>query len=404
MLTSWDFKSGFRSLMMHRLRTFLSTLGILFGVAAVVSMLSIGEGAKQETLEQIEQLGTNTILIKSQTTAEDSSSNGLTWDDAQAFCQNIPFLFRCAPLKIVDAVLGGTDGRAAPEVLGVNRLYGELKGLQLAEGRFLCDLDVQARQMVCVLGYDIAKSLGREGHVGHSIRLHQSQLEIVGILNPTHWKPGKNGAVSARNLDQAVFIPLGLESLVETNGNRTKEELSEIILQMQESTQLAMAVPLVRKLLVKLHKGAEDYQIVVPQELLLQAQRTQRTFNAVLGSIAAISLLVGGVGIMNIMLATVSERTREIGIRRAVGANSRHILKQFIIETLMLTVAGALFGVVLGIGTSYVIGHLAEWKTSVTLWSIVLALFMSCAVGLCSGIYPAYHASKMDPIAALRRD
>ena len=212
---------------------------------------------------------------------------------------------------------------------------------------------------------------------------------------------GKKWGDASRNLDQAVLIPLGSENAFLKGGQAAQEKLSEIILQMGDARQMGMAVPLVKKILAKLHTHGDDYQLIIPQELLRQAARTQRTFNLVLGSIAVISLLVGGIGIMNIMLATVSERTREIGIRRAVGANQGHILRQFLLETVLLTLTGAVGGVVLGIFASFLIHYFAGWATIVTLWSVLLALIMSSAVGLCSGLYPAYQAASMDPVRAL---
>lgn len=404
MLTFGEIKKTYRSLLIHRLRTFLSTLGILCGVAAVIAMLSIGEGAKQETLEQIGQLGMNTLLIRTVAMPEEKGLEGLTWKDADALSRNIPTLLHYAPLKVVEASMTGSRGAMTPELLAVTRAFADIKGLQMAEGRFICSLDNQGKGRVCVLGYEVSKSLGKDGHAGNSLRIDNSPFEIVGVLHPTHWKPGKNGAMTARNLDQAVLIPLGSENAFFKGGQGAQENLSEIILQMGDARQMGMAAPLAKKILAKLHTHGDDYQLIIPQELLHQAARTQRTFNLVLGSIAAISLLVGGIGIMNIMLATVSERTREIGIRRAVGASQGHILRQFLLEAVLLTLTGAVGGVALGIFASLSIHYFAGWTTIVTLWSVLLALIMSSAVGLCSGLYPAYQAALMDPVRALRQE
>lgn len=406
-----EFKKCFKSLLMHRLRTLLSTLGVLFGVVAVITMLSIGEGAKQETLEQIEQLGMNSIMIRQNALSEEQQaqalekrSKGLNWQDVEALQQNIPYLVYHAPLKVVEASLTGTLTQLSPEILAVTRPYGEMKNLQLAEGRFVCDLDRKEKRLVCVLGYEIAKSLGKEGHVGRTLRLENVHYEVVGILKSTYWKAGKNSSLTVRNHDKTIFIPLGAEESLPRSLSRQNQSLSEIILQVKHSAHLGVSAQLVKKILNRLHGGYEDYQLVIPQELLQQANRTQHTFNLVLGSIAAISLLVGGIGIMNIMLATVSERTREIGIRRAVGASKRHILTQFLLETLILTLMGASLGIFIGIGFSLAISYIAGWKTIVTLWSVILSLTMSSLVGLCSGLYPALQASAMDPIRALRHD
>ncbi len=406
-----EFKKSFRSLLIHRLRTFLSTLGILFGVVAVIAMLSIGEGAKRETLEQIEQLGINNIIIRQHVNSEEQRSQalkqrskGLTWRDVEALQYNLPYLLSSAPIKVIEASLTSSPVQLSPEILALTRHYGEMKGLELTEGRFICDLDLQNKRLVCVLGYEIAKSLGKDGHVGRTLRIENIGYEIVGVLKPMHWKASQNQVIAARHLDKAVLIPLGAEMSLSHSSSLPQDSLSEIILQIQHAKQLSVAFQITKKTLERLHGGYEDYQILLPQELLQQASRTQQTFNWVLGSIAAISLLVGGIGIMNIMLATVSERTREIGIRRALGANKRHILTQFLLETLLLTLAGALLGIILGIGLALTISYVAGWKTIVSIWSIFLSIIMSAVVGLGSGLYPAIQAATMDPIKALRHD
>lgn len=404
-------RKGFRSLMLHRLRSLLSTLGVLFGVVAVVAMLSIGEGAKQETLEQIEQLGMNNVIIRQTEMSEDQHikarekrSYGLTLEDAKTLGQSVKDVDMIAPVKVIEASITGTQNEISPEVLAVTRTYGAMKNLQMAEGRFIADGDVNNRNLVCVLGAEVARALGKYGHVGQTVRLDNLEFRVIGVLNSKTWTSGKNSALTTRNLNKSIFIPLGAESSLPKLITNKNVGLTEIILQIDHRKQVSSALPVVKRILERNHGGIEDYQIIIPQELLHQADRTQQTFNLVLGSIAAISLLVGGIGIMNIMLATVSERTREIGIRRAVGANKMHIVVQFLTETLLLTLSGAILGVIVGVLFSLLISYVAGWNTIVKPWSVILSLTMATGVGLFSGLYPAFKAAAMNPIKALRHD
>lgn len=405
-------QQGMRSLALHRLRTLLSTLGILFGVVSVVAMLSIGEGAKQETLSQIEQLGMNTITIRQNEMAEEQllkareqRSQGLTESDAIALRQNVPFVQYQAALKVVETTVNTALASLSPEILAVTEAFDEIKGLGIAEGRFLGSLDILQRKHVCVLGCDVSKNLGKYGHVGQAIRIDNVEFQIVGILKNKNWKAGKTTVLTTRNLNKSVFIPLGADmSLPNIKQTAKQGALSEIILQISHSSKMPQATNVIKHIMKINHGNVDDYQVIIPQELLDQAYRTQYTFNLVLGSIAAISLLVGGIGIMNIMLATVSERTREIGIRRAVGANKFHIVCQFLTEALLLTFIGAILGVVIGLCFSFLISYLAGWTTVVTLWSVLLSLGMAGFVGCCSGLYPAIKAASMNPIKALRHD
>lgn len=398
-----------RSLLVHKLRSILSTLGILFGCTAVVAMLSIGEGAKKETLDQIEQLGVHTLLIRQndmsdsqRSQARENRSRGLSLDDAHLIQKSTFGIKALSPIKAIKATIPGSLQNMAPEIMAVRRDYGEIKTLKLAEGRFICDSDTKLGQMVCVLGADVSKALGALGHTGKSLRIENSLYRIVGVLEQNQWKASKNAFLASKNINQAIFIPIGAEGGLRSYVHPENDRLSEIILKVNPQEDLIQLGEVVKNILRHQHGDYQDYQIIIPQELLYQANQTQRTFNLVLGSIAAISLLVGGIGIMNMMLANVTERIREIGIRRALGATRKDILLQFLTETLLLTLLGACLGIVLGVIFSLGISTFAGWKTVVTLWSLILSLGMAVIVGICSGLYPAYNAAMLHPIVALR--
>lgn len=402
-------KRSATSLSLHRLRSLLSILGILFGVTSVVAMLSIGEGAKRETLEQIEQLGINSVMIKQNALSDSNKqqalenlSYGLSENDALLFKKNMPNLVSIAPIKVLKAHIPSALQNMAPEIMAVTREYGEIKSLKLKSGRFITDLDKQEKKQVVILGYDVARALGRAGTLQNTLRIENTSFGIVGILEPSQWKTSKNAFLATKNINKAIFIPLGSENTLRSYQYPENDLLSEIILQMKPGQDFTKTTAMIKRLLTIHHRSYEDYQIIVPQELLNQANQTQRTFNLILGSIATISLLVGGIGIMNMMLANVTERIREIGIRRALGATKKNILLQFLNETLLLTLFGALLGVIFGVLFSFFISYFAGWQTVVTLWSLALSLAMASIVGICSGLYPAYKAAMLHPIVALR--
>ena len=397
-----------RGLLQYKLRSLLSTLGIVFAVVAVVAMLSIAEGAKRETLEQIEKLGMNNIIVRriplteaQKVTARERLSWGLNESDVTSLERGLPTVSHVAPLKEVQAATVMSDDEGLLQILGVTESYQLVNELSVREGRFIRNPDVQERNLVCVLGAEAARSLGGEGRLGGALRIEDREYHIVGILHERQWMRGKTPAMTMRNHNRAAFIPLWTEPPV-FHSKVDSRELSEISVQVKQGGSVQAAAAVVRRILTRNHGGFEDFQIVIPQELLEQAQRTQRVFNIVLGCIAGISLVVGGIGIMNVMLATVAERTREIGIRRAIGASRNHILVQFLSESILLTTVGGCLGMVLGAGGAFTIGMLAGWSTVLTLWSMAISIAMALGVGLFSGLYPALKAAQLDPITALR--
>ncbi len=401
-------RDSIRSLNQHKLRTFLSTLGVVFGVTAIIAMVSIGEGAKREALALIEQLGKNNMILRSldltesqEWAAKRSHSGGLKMSDVERIKVRTPNVERIAPVINVRAALPNAPKGLNPEIISTTHAYQGILGLNVAEGRFLCSEDVEKKNLCCCVGWDVFESLGPSGHIGHSVRIENTDFKIVGVLQKREWSNRKSQPIAARNFNGMILIPLGTEKTIQ-DISHAGTVLSEILVQFDTACDIPATSNLVRDIVDKAHRGAEDFSIIVPQELLNQARKTHALYNAVLGCIAAISLVVGGIGIMNIMLATVSERTREIGIRRAVGANQRHIFLQFLFEAVVLTLIGSALGIVGGVLASVQIAEFIGWKTVVTGWAVALSLVTSILVGVFSGTYPALRAARMDPVEALR--
>jgi putative ABC transport system permease protein len=404
-----------KSLLQHKLRAALSILGIVCGVAAVFSMLSVGEGAKRESLSQLEQLGTRNIYVKSVTLKDVEAkkpsakfSHGLTTYDAQRIgkgCRNVGDV---AGLRELKASVFGAAKEITPLIVSCTANYAALLKIPVDSGRFICDLDMQESNRVCVIGHSVADSMGASGNLGSYLRIEDSLFKIVGILQRVESKSEKTGTISLRNYNNMVFIPLTAANFgrerTSISATAASYGVTELIISVTSAQHVLKAVPAIRRTLELTHRGIEDYQVVVPQELLNQSRKIQRIFNIVLGSIAFISLLVGGIGIMNIMLATISERTREIGMQRAVGATYLDVVVQFLAESTILTFTGGVIGIFVGFGGIWLITAVAQWDTTITLLSLLLPLLTSTVAGIFFGIYPACTAAKMDPIAALRAE
>jgi putative ABC transport system permease protein len=404
-----------RSLFQHKLRAALSILGVICGVMAVLAMLAIGEGAKRETLSQIAQLGTKNIYLKAlalteaqRIKARERRSRGLSTYDANRIAEGCAGMEEVACLKEVSASIIGMMKELTPQIVGCSANYARVQNLFIEQGRFLADQDIERKNLVCVLGKSVAEDLGFQGKPGNSIRIENHVFMVVGILKRFDRKAPRSSVMSVRDYNGMIFIPLSVEKgfdyVVSQKGEGPNPEVTELIVRTKQTGQVLKAASIIKRIMEVSHSGVDDYQMVIPLALLQQAQKTHRTFNIVLGSIACISLLVGGIGIMNIMLATVSERTREIGIRRSVGATKEDIMFQFLVEAVLLTFFGGMIGMGAGIGSVWLITMFAGWQAAITLWSILLPLVMSILVGIFFGLYPAYQAAKMDPIAALRHE
>ncbi|MCF7816433.1 MAG: ABC transporter permease [Kiritimatiellales bacterium] len=413
-----------KNLGQYKLRAGLTMLGIIFGVCSVVAMLSVGEGANREIQEKIQRMGSQNILIKSvkvpkEGDAPDSKRSmiaayGLTYEDAQQFSQYVPNLEASTPMKVLRYDVQYKARKLQTDVIATTPWFLRVQHYRMVRGRFLTSSDMEYGTPVCVIGSRLARILfAGVDPVGKTLNIDRDAYTVVGVIGdiaqgelPTQgelWLAGEN---------QNVYIPLRtylnkrgdlFVQLSEGGGVFEKIELHELILSIDKQENVTRAVDAARRILRKNHK-VEDYSIVVPLELIRQARETRRLFNIVLGSIAAISLIVGGIGIMNIMLATVSERTREIGIRRALGARRSDIVFQFLMETLLLSTSGGVIGLIFGALIPMAITAATGVKTVLTFPAFAIAFSVSVTVSVIFGIYPARRAALMDPIEALRHE
>jgi putative ABC transport system permease protein len=407
-------KLGFKSVWMHKLRSMLTMLGIVFGVCSVIAMLAIGEGASQEAQAAIARLGSTNLIIESIRPPDEAVSTsgergarkyGLTYDDAESLRNTIPDIIVAVPVREINQE-ARFHRRAPVKIIGTVPWHTETTPVKVVRGRFLSSIDIHKKLNVCVLDEQVARQLFLfDDPLGKDIRIQRSYYRVVGITaagGPTDGKGAAGNIYIPITTSQIKFTEL---SYSWTGGKSSLErvELQKIIVKVKTTQQVLPMRDVIDALLSRLHKEP-DYRIVVPLELLRQAAATRRIFSIVLGSIAAISLLVGGIGIMNIMLATVSERTREIGIRRALGAQKRDIIIQFLSETLILTLVGGILGIMLGAFIPFLVTHFGNMPTVITGMSLILSFGISGLIGITFGMYPAYRAANMDPIESLRHE
>ena len=399
-------------LLSHKLRTILTMLGIIFGVAAVIAMLSIGEGAKQESLEQIRQMGISNIIVQHWDKDEEGEegdvgdqnrSRGLSWADARAIDEICPLAEYVTPHREIQTKTQAGGNTFRTMVVGTTTEYLTVLNAQMSSGVFISEEDMREARRVCVLGSDAKRALFFfEDPLGARVKIRNQWFTVVGVLKDKGAAGGKIGGVlEVRNTDEDIYLPL-TTMLQRFHWEPGEAELTQITIKVDNPDHLSEGAGIIRSIINRRHRGVEDFKIAIPEELLRQSQRTQQIFNVVMGCIAGISLLVGGIGIMNIMLASVLERTREIGIRRALGARRRDILSQFLVESLLVSLIGGMIGIVLGYTTPQIITLYAGWRTIVQLWTIALAFGVSASVGIGFGIYPARQAAQLNPIEALR--
>ncbi len=418
---------GAKSLLLHKLRSVLTMLGIIFGVCSVIAMLAIGEGASYAAQEKIKKMGSANIIIRAVKPPEDAKAGssasgrgsvieyGLTYKDASRIQGTIPGLSRVLPMRLIRENVRFFRNEVPGQIVGTLPTYQEISGLDNLRGRFITDTDDLHQNNVCALSVGVAKRLfPYQDPLEQEVKIGAHYYQVVGLMRETSTeeKRPQSGDTAGQPLDNNVYIPLSAarsrfgETLIRRSAGSQEQErvqLHQITVQFADSSGVETAVPQIEALLNRFH-AKRDFELIVPLQLLRQAEETKRIFNIVLGSIAAISLLVGGIGIMNIMLATVTERTREIGVRRALGAKQKDITSQFLIEAMVLAIGGGLIGVALGVITPLIVSQLTDMRTIVTPVSVLLSFGISGAVGIIFGWYPASRAAKLDPIEALRHE
>jgi putative ABC transport system permease protein len=432
---------GFRSLMLHKLRSALAVLGILIGVTAVIWLVAMGEGVSYQAQQQIKDLGATSIIVRSIKPAEESSrdvgsrfgiSYGLLRDDYERILSNVPTVRRAVPMREISREVRHREHFIDGQVIGCTPDYFGMNRLKIARGRPISQVDMQGYSNVVVLAWEAAAKLFPiEDPLGRAVQLGTEFYVVVGIAAERTAAAAIGGSLDARQYDRDVYIPLSTfrarigDRVFTMRAGATQletVELTQITAVVEDMGEVDATADIIRALLQRYHKVV-DYAVVVPKELLEQAETMRAMFNVLLLLIAGISLLVGGIGIMNIMLATVTERTREIGIRRALGATKGEIVQQFLWETVVLSGTGGLLGVLVGFLCGPTVNGIRQlvstflpevWtalppnirnlEPRLAPWSIIAAFGISVGVGIIFGIYPARRAANMDPIEALRHE
>ena len=434
---SFNFQLALEGVAANRLRAFLTALGIVFGVAAVIAMLAIGTGARETILAQMRLIGSNNIVVTSEmesggddealTESSGQEKNtrpwspGLTLGDVAAIRNILPGVSAVSPETVLTSTVIRDGKIGKSRTVGVTNHFFELNNLGLSRGRMFHRDHQDRGAPVCIIGQDIVRRFFADGNpLGQRIKCGQTWLKVIGVLEERIAKEGELENLGIRDYNQDIYVPLQTalirfkdrsyahtRAIGESDDNAKLEnyhQLDRMVIRVDNSDELLATSNVVARLLKRRHQAVVDYEMTVPEKMLEAQQETQETFNKVLAFIAGISLLVGGIGIMNIMLASVLERTKEIGTRRSLGATRRDIEQQFLLEAIFISLLGGLTGVVLGVGASEFIAANYDIPTEVSAWSIALSFGVASLIGLIFGLFPARRAAGLDPIKALRAD
>jgi len=406
-----DLHRSIESLLVHKLRSLLTMLGMIFGVAAVLSMLSIGAGAQQQVMAFIEDLGVRNLIVEAREATDwqqlqkvRQQSPGLTFQDVRAIQATIEGVETLSPRKrFTPTKVMPKPQNETPVVYGVEPNYLRIGGLRITSGRFFSDEEAARAAALCVVGEAARASLfGVDDPLGRFVKINEQWFRVIGLAGAQAVAQADLAGLPAQDRNNLIYVPIGAAMFrLEDTYSELRDEIDGVYVRLKPDVDIVAAAASVRGILAASHRGYDDYSIVVPAELLAEQQRTKRIFDIVMVALASISLLVGGIGIMNIMLASVLERTPEIGLRRAIGARQTDIIRQFVIETTLIAVAGGTAGLVLGVLMSRLIASFAGWSTIITSGSLLLAFSVSVLVGLVFGVYPAMKAARLDPVQAL---
>ena len=433
-----NFNIALEAVLANKLRSMLTGLGIIFGVAAVIAMMAIGSGAQKEILEQIKLVGVNNIVItpiveqkesdlgegESDEGKDKNLSTGLTMLDARSIERVIPGIEKVSPEIFIDTYIIKNAFRRSAKLVGVENSYFDLSGFELYEGKFFNQIHLDYGKPVCIIGKSIkAKFFSKENPIGKKIKVGNNWLKVIGVLEERRISKKSISNLGIRDYNMDVYTPLKTvliryenralvtEAAIKLFNRSNPEErekepnyhqLDRLVIQVSETDKLNGVVQVISKILKRRHKDIVDYEISIPELLLKQQQRTKSIFNFVLGAIAGISLLVGGIGIMNIMLASVLERIKEIGLRMSIGAKKADIAYQFLLEAVMISVSGGLVGVILGSSIAIGVSELADIPTILSFYSILLSFGVAVSIGVIFGYTPAKRAAEQDPITSLR--